>query len=406
MKLHCDIQLPASKSESNRALMIAAYGGFRLDVLNLSDSRDTKLLEESLEGCRERRNIDIADCGTAARFMATFLACHEGDWLLTGSERMKQRPIKPLVDALLQLGADIQYVENEGFLPLHIHGCPIRGGKVVLEMSLSSQFASSLLLAAPMWPEGIEVELLGNPNSIPYLEMTMAMMRHFSAVVEWEGNLIKVAPKPYQPNTFVVSPDWSAASYWYEMAAFSEECEIKLSSLSLSKGRPNLQGDSIIAEWMNLLGVITTQDNDPLILTKTYPDDEPIVLDFYNNPDLFPTIAATCAGLRRKACFLGLRNLHFKESDRVGAMKKELARIGVELRSINDDEVLLEPASNLPFYEAPNPLQFASHDDHRIVMALAPLALKIGHVTFDHPEVVAKSYPGFWEKIGKILPIF
>ena len=154
------------------------------------------------------------------------------------------------------------------------------------------------------------------------------------------------------------------------------------------------------------MGVITTQDNDPLILTKTYPDDEPIVLDFYNNPDLFPTIAATCAGLRRKACFLGLRNLHFKESDRVGAMKKELARIGVELRSINDDEVLLEPASVLPFYEAPNPLQFASHDDHRIVMALAPLALKIGHVTFDHPEVVAKSYPGFWEKIGKILPIF
>ncbi len=247
-----EVTLPASKSESNRALMIAAYGGFAPDFQNLSDSNDTQVLNEALVSMSFQRGvvrgresmhtkasfIDIADCGTAARFMTTFMACHEGERILTGTERMKQRPILPLVKSLRELGADIQFVEKEGYLPLRIIGKPILGGKVQIEMHQSSQFASSLLLAAPMWPKGLEMDLIGELTSLPYLEMTMAMMQHFGAEVERNGRTVSVKPRPYQANSFVVSGDWSAASYWYEMAALSEECEIRLRGLSLS----SLQG--------------------------------------------------------------------------------------------------------------------------------------------------------------------
>ena len=408
MKLHCDIQLPASKSESNRALMIAAYGGFDADFQNLSDSNDTRVLMQALNFCRVchsedfvsidtlapssfgmtclqnpkriyTRQIDITDCGTAARFLTTFLACHEGTWLLTGTERMKQRPIKPLVDALNKMGADIQYVEKQGFLPLQIHGKSIQGGKISVDMTQSSQFASSLLLAAPMFQQGLELELLGDANSLPYLDMTISMMCHFSAQVEKRERMVVVKPQPYQKQPFTIEPDWSAASYWYEMAAFSEECEIKLRSLKVPehvegpKGRPDLQGDSIITEWMKSFGVCTAPCDDGLILTKMPVERKPLSFDFTNCPDLYPTIAATCAGLKVEAKFLGLDNLRHKESDRVVAMKTELAKLGSR------------------------PLHFCSHNDHRVVMALAPLALLYGSVTFDHPEVVEKSYPHFWE---------
>ena len=188
MKLHCDIQLPASKSESNRALMIAAYGGFAPDFQNLSDSNDTFVLSNALREIQQNKAvIDIADCGTAARFLTTYLACRKGEWLLTGTERMQQRPIAPLVEALRGLGSDIQYVERDGCLPLRIVGKPIEGGKVQIEMHQSSQFASSLLLAAPMCAQGLEMELLGELSSLPYLEMTLTMMRHFGADVERNG---------------------------------------------------------------------------------------------------------------------------------------------------------------------------------------------------------------------------
>ena len=373
MKLKCDIQLPASKSESNRALMIAAYGGFAPDFQNLSDSNDTLLLADAIRKAQSgEAAIDIADCGTAARFMTTFLACHDGDWLLTGTERMKQRPIKPLVDALLLLGADIQYVEKQGFLPLKIHGENLQDGKVGIDMSQSSQFASSLLLAAPMFPQGLELELQGCANSLPYLDMTLNMLCHFSAQAQRRDRTIVVKPQPYIKQPFAVEPDWTAASYWYEMAAFCEECEIKLRSLSLSKGRPNLQGDAIIADWMQSFGVCTTATEDGIVLTKMPFEKKPLSFDFTDCPDLYPTMAATCAGLGIEACFTGLDNLAFKESDRVETMRQELAKLGS------------------------CPLHFCAHNDHRVVMALAPLALLCGPVIFDHPEVVKKSYPTFW----------
>ena len=409
-----EVTLPASKSESNRALMIAAYGGFAPDFQNLSDSGDTMVLSEALRKAQSGESIiDIADCGTAARFMTTYLACHEGDWLLTGTDRMKQRPMAPLVEALRALGAEVQYIENEGCLPLHIKGKTISGGKVQMDTTRSSQFASSLLLAAPMWPRGLEMNLVGQLSSVPYLQMTLAMMRHFGAECELQGERAVVSPKPYEPRDFVLDPDWSAASYWYEMAAFSEECEIRLKSLnSISNprytpfaahvmptdegrssstgcfGRYDInasscwQGDAIIAEWMTHLGVGTFVDGNDLILRKIPFEKRPLSFDFYDHPDLYPTLAATCAGLHMEACFTGLDNLHLKESDRVEAMQQELAKLG-------------EPE-----------IHFCAHGDHRIVMALAPLSMLVGHVAFDHPEVVAKSYPSFWNDTSflHILP--
>ncbi len=400
MKLYCDITLPASKSESNRALMIAAYGGFAPDFQNLSDSNDTKVLNETLASIDSMPRtvpcwndmhtkasfIDIADCGTAARFMTTYLACHEGDWLLTGTERMRQRPMAPLVDALRSLGSDIQYVENEGCLPLRIKGNPVAGGKISVDMTQSSQFASSLLLAAPLFSQGLEMELLGELSSLPYLDMTIAMQRHFFAQVERQGRTVVVKPQPYQPRPFSVEPDWSAASYWYEMAALSEDCEIRLNGLGgPSSHRPFdglrgrrvsrttcLQGDAIIAEWMRQLGVGTFIEGNDIVLRKISFEKRPLHFDFSFNPDLYPTIVATCAGLNVEATFTGLDNLAHKESDRVRALQTELAKLGS------------------------NPLHFCTHNDHRIVMALAPLALLYGPVTFDHPEVVEKSYPNYW----------
>ena len=369
MRLHCDINLPASKSESNRALMIAAYGGFVPDIENLSDSKDTLVLAKALRQIRQNKaKIDIADCGTAARFLTTYLACHEGEWLLTGTERMKQRPMTPLVNALRVLGADIQCVDREGYLPLRIQGKPIQGGRVSIEMTQSSQFASSLLLAAPMWTQGLEMDLVGDLSSLPYLEMTLYMMRHFLAQVDVCDRTIKVSSKPYQKQHFTIDGDWSAASYWYEMAAFSEECEIRLRSLKATD-----LGDSIIAEWMLQLGVGTFVEDDIVILRKIPFEKRSLRFDFSQHPDLYPTMAATCAGLRLNADFTGIDNLALKESDRVGAMQTELAKLGK------------------------SPLRFFSHNDHRVVMALAPLSMLFGTVCFDHPEVVEKSYPDFWK---------
>ena len=406
MKLKCSIQLPASKSESNRALMIAAYGGFAPDFQNLSDSEDTMVLSEALQKIQNSESIiDIADCGTAARFLTTYLACHEGRWLLTGSRRMKQRPIKPLVDTLMVLGANIQYVEKQGFLPLQIQGKPIQGGKVGIEMTQSSQFVSSLLLAAPKFSQGIELELLGGLSSLSYLDMTLAMMQHFGAEAERCGRTVVVKSKAYEKREFVVSSDWSAASYWYEMAALSEDCEITLRPLSLLKSRQSLQGDSIIAEWMESLGVKTVMNGDDLVLTKTPIEKRHLSFDFSNAPDLFPTIVATCAGLQLEAHFTGIANLHIKESDRVEAMRIELDKIGSKLEYVSENELVLQPSVNLPYFERSNPLRFSVHDDHRIVMALAPLSMKVGHFTFDHPEVVKKSYPSYWEDASFLLVI-
>ena len=392
------VNLPGSKSESNRALMIAAYGGFPLEVTGLSDAHDTVLLRQRLEELPSHPYretvVDGEDAGTVARFLMTFLACREGTWLLTGTERLCQRPMRPLVEALRQLSADIQYVAEEGFLPVRIQGVEIQGGRVAVDASQSSQFVSSLLLAAPMWKEGLVLHLGPQVASTSYIDMTVAMMRQFGAEVQVEDRTITVRPRAYRPVPFVVSPDWSAASYWYEMAAMSDDCDLLLKGLSTA----GIQGDAVVAEWYQALGVETFSEAAGVRLRKASSEVvAPLSFDFTHHPDLFPALFVTCVALGIPAHFHGIANLSQKESNRVESLVAELLKVYHFEYIVNSNDIIINKSS---FYPADdNEIIFNTFHDHRIAMSLACLLLKINRLSFDHPEVVAKSYPDFWKDL-------
>lgn len=385
------VDLVGSKSESNRVLMIGYYGGFNPRIKNLSVSDDTVLLKNILASLSYPsyppypsypKIIDCSNVGTVLRFLLTALAFRDGDYILTGSDRMLQRPVGDLVDAVRVMGADIEYIGQEGFPPLRIHGKnPVGKDRVYspqcihVDISRSSQFASSLLLAKPS-----HLHLDGDLSSLPYIDMTIDIMCHFSAHVKRDGRDIFVQPSEYQDVEYIVESDWTCASYWYEIVAFSENGRARLRNLHLD----SKQGDAIVAKWFEQFGVQSVQDGNDIIIEKNHSiffND--LSFDFINNPDLYPTIAATCAGLNVEGHFTGLRNLVHKESDRVAAMTTELSRVGT-------DRVC--------------PPIFDSHNDHRIAMALAPLAMKIGAIEINNADVVSKSYPNFWEEFQKIIP--
>ena len=384
-----DVNLVGSKSESNRALMIGYYGGFAPRIHNLSESDDTQLLCRILKSlpvetmCTSSlQNAPIINCanaGTVLRFLATALSFRDGDFILTGSDRMLQRPIGDLVDALRTMGAKIEYMGQEGFPPLKINGTPIvttmctSSLPINIDISRSSQFASSILLAMPIvetFPETSHiVHLDGDLSSVPYIDLTIDIMQKFGIKIHRDGRDVYLQPSEYQDVEYTVESDWTCASYWYEMVAFSENGRARLRNLHLD----SKQGDAIVAKWFEKFGVSSVQDGNDIIIGKNrmiFSND--LSFDFTNNPDLYPTIAATCAGLNIEGRFTGLQNLKFKESDRVAAMTTELSKIN----------------------------KFDSHDDHRIAMALTPLAMKIGDIEINNAEVVSKSYPNFWKDIA------
>lgn len=396
-----EVNLPGSKSESNRALMIAAYGGFAADVANLSDAHDTVLLRQRLAEVIHAQAdggvVDCEDAGTVARFMMTWLACHPGTWLLTGSQRLCQRPMKPLVDALLRLGAEIRYEKEEGFLPIRIQGVDILGGAVEVDAAQSSQFVSSLLLAAPMWKNGLVLHLEDKSASMPYIDMTLALMRHFGAVAHRDGCTMTVAPQPYRPTVFSVSPDWTSASYWYEMAALSDSCDLLLKGL----GKDSLQGDAILASWYQAFGVETSFEPEGVRLRRiqaaTEVAREPLVFDFTDHPDLFPAVAVTCVALGVPACFQGIENLAVKESNRVVSIFTELEKLFIFIYINNTNYININNSYNINI--GINKIVFNTYNDHRVAMALAGLLMKTGRIAFDRPEVVTKSYPAFWDEL-------
>lgn len=386
------VDLVGSKSESNRALMIAYYGGFKPRIKNLSESDDTVLLKKILDNLSYPsyppypKELDCANAGTVFRFLMTALSLREGEWILTGSDRMKQRPVGDLVDSLRQIGASIEYLGQDGFPPLKIQGTiavetfPETSLPIHIDISRSSQFASSLLLALPVVEtcHGASLRLDGDLSSLPYIDMTIDVMRKFGVDVHRDGRDISVQVSDYQDVEYAVESDWTCASYWYEMVAFSENGRARLRNLRLD----SKQGDAIVAKWFENFGVTSIQDGNDVVIThvKTFPEtsqnnNRKLHFDFINNPDLYPTIAATCARLGVEGRFTGLRNLKHKESDRVAAMAMELAKNNV----------------------------FDSHNDHRIAMALAPLAMKIGAIEINNAEVVSKSYPNFWKEIDSVI---
>jgi len=392
--IHANVHLPASKSISNRVLIIDALSYNPFPVKNLSDSDDTRVLAAALQSNNTR--FDIGHAGTAMRFLTAFLAKIAGEWEVTGSERMKQRPIKILVDALTQLGAKIEYLGDEGFPPLKIYGSHLKGKTIELDGSISSQYISALLMIAPTVENGLTLVLTGEITSRSYIELTLRLMQQFGIQYFWEANKITIPEQNYFPIDFTVEADWSGASYWYQVLSMAERGEIFLENLRLE----SLQGDAGIAGWFTQFGVVSEQKEKGVLLSKT--DDirpEKLVLDFIENPDVAQTFACLCVARKIPFYFTGLKTLKIKETDRIAALQNELAQFGAELTEPQngdlawDGKIKAEKKDNIPVIQ--------TYHDHRMALAFAPMALGGTDVQIDDPMVVTKSYPGFWEDLKK-----
>lgn len=392
------INLPASKSICNRALIIQALAGSTMLPANLSDCDDTRVMAAALRDMPEV--IDIGAAGTAMRFLTAYLSVGTGTHTLTGTERMRQRPIGVLVDALRQLGAHIEYLGTEGFPPLRVTGRPLAGGALEVAGDVSSQYISALLMIGPMLRQGLTLKLTGDIVSRPYIDLTLWTMTEFGAQVEWSDvDTISVAPVPYRATTYAVENDWSAASYWYEVVALLNKPEARVVLPGLSDG--SRQGDSVTRYIGSLMGVKTTFDtladgSQQVVLASHGCTLPRLDYDFVNSPDLVQTFVVACAAKGIPFHFTGLASLKIKETDRIEALKRELRKLGVLLTDRHDSELIWDGERCDPTME---PID--TYQDHRMAMAFAPAALTLGPVTINHPEVVSKSYPHYWDDLRR-----
>ena len=384
------VQLPASKSICNRALILNALSYSPYEIQNLSDCDDTDVMVKALNS--NDSHFDVKAAGTAMRFLTAFLSKVVGEWTITGTERMKNRPIRILVDALNAVGAKIEYLEKEGFPPLRIMGSALQGGEISLDGGVSSQYISALLMIAPLMEKGLTLHLQGKVISKPYIHLTLQLMKQYGVESEWVGSTIKVAPQSYRPLPYTVESDWSAASYWYEMMALSQQAEIELKGLF----KESLQGDAAGAKLFAQLGVATDYKAGGVVLRKNGNVCQRLIYDFVNEPDLAQTFVTTCAFMDIPFRFTGLQSLKIKETDRIEALKCELRKLGYVLTDTNGS--ILEWNGERCEPEA-HPV-ITTYEDHRMAMAFAPASLvrKEG-IEIAHPEVVSKSYPHFWENM-------
>ena len=396
-RLNANIQLPASKSVSNRALIIYALsGGYKLPQ-NLSDCDDTEVIINAIRYMPEV--IDIKAAGTAMRFMTAYLSVMRGTHVITGTDRMKHRPISVLVDALRKLGAHIEYVGEEGFPPLRITGSKLTGGLLEIPGNVSSQYISALLMIGPVLEEGLELRLTGDIISRPYIDLTLWMMREFGADADWSaGDTISVKPQPYSNRDYVIENDWSGASYWYEMMALSQDREATVRLSGLMDG--SKQGDSVVKYIFSLLGVKTSfesRDGESLqvvTLKRSGRCVPKLEYDFVNSPDLAQTVVVACCAKGVPFHFRGLSTLKIKETDRIEALKKELLKLGYVLKDINGSELVWDGTRCEPLKHA----VIDTYEDHRMALSFAPLGL-LKPIAINNPQVVTKSYPHFWDDL-------
>lgn len=403
-QLQTTVKLPASKSISNRALVIHALSGGAVLPENLSDCDDTEVIIQALEKMPEVINIKAA--GTAMRFMTAFLSATEhGEHVITGTERMQHRPIKVLVDALRRLGATISYEGEEGFPPLRIKGRKLEGGELEVAGNISSQYISALLIIGPVLKKGLTLRLNGDIISRPYIDLTLWTMREFGADAEWTSiDTIRVEPKPYTQHPYFIESDWSAASYWYEMVALTDDPEAEVRLEGLMDG--SKQGDSSVRYIFSLLGVKTIfASRTPgkpttVTLTKSGHRVPRLEYDFVNAPDLAQTIVCTCCAMGVPFHFTGLQTLRIKETDRIKALQTELGKLGYHLESINGCELKwdgkIEKESSI--FNLPSSISIDTYEDHRMALAFAPLAFKMP-ISINNPQVVTKSYPNYWKDL-------
>ena len=386
-----ELKISGSKSETNRLLILKAlFSDF--DIKNISNSDDSKTLEKALKS--KEKIIDIHHAGTAMRFLTAYFSQLEGrEVILTGSKRMQERPIKILVDSLISLGADIYYEKKIGYPPLRIKGKKIKGGSIKLPAGISSQYVSALLLIAPALENGIELSLLGKTTSLPYIEMTLFLLKNFGVKTYFDGKKIKINPNiQFKKAKQTVESDWSSASYFYSIVALSKNAEIKLSSYK-SK---SLQGDSVLKNIYEKLGVKSIFKDNSLLLKKeeiNFPNC--IDLNLSKAPDIAQTIAVTCYGLGIGCNLEGLHTLKIKETDRLVALERELKKLGATIK-ITESSLILSPGNNFK-----QNCSISTYNDHRMAMSFAPLSLKIPIQIKDH-KVVSKSYPNFWKDLVKL----
>ncbi|MEJ7558272.1 MAG: 3-phosphoshikimate 1-carboxyvinyltransferase [Pedobacter sp.] len=396
-QIRTEITLTGSKSECNRALIISALSKGLVAVENMSNAADTVTLKRILDGLlqntEDQQTVDVGPAGTAMRFLTAFLAAKEGKFLLTGSERMKQRPIGILAEALKAIGADIVYAEQNGFPPILIQG-PLQqsANSVKIKGDISSQYISALLMIAPTLSKGLTLEIEGELTSLPYVKMTLEMLAEAGIAHEWQGKNITIKPHEFQQAVLTVEPDWSAASYWYSIAALADNAEITLPYLK----DKSLQGDSRIRQIMHSFGVSTESTTQGIILNTAEKNFSDEVMDLKDCPDLAQTIIVCAAVLGKNLKFTGLETLKIKETDRVLALQNELAKIGVSL--IEKDLFYSLNCEGLHF---PDHVTIKTYDDHRMAMAFAPIALLINTVELEDMDVVEKSYPDFWKDLEK-----
>ena len=391
--------LPSSKSISNRVLVINALSGSRgMLPDNVSDCDDTRVMIKWLGGNDE--TVDVGAAGTAMRFSTALLAVSEGCRVITGSERMKHRPIGLLVDALRELGAEIEYVGNEGYPPLRIKGnTTMKGGCVSLSGGVSSQYISALLMIAPMMEEGLTLTLTGDVVSRPYIDMTIGLMRDFGAKVMWvDNNVVRVEARAYSKRDYFVESDWSACSYWYEMVAMGDG-DVLLPGLF----KDSCQGDSKVAEFFSMLGVATeyvdSEGMDACVhIYRTGDVCERLDLDLVEQPDLAQTFVVCCCMMGVPFRFTGLQSLKIKETDRINALRTEMRKLGYVVGEENDSVLYW----NGERCEADTEPVIDTYDDHRMAMAFAPCALKLGEIRINDPHVVSKSYPGYWDDLRSV----
>lgn len=439
--VNSSIVLPSSKSISNRALAIGALAGSIASITNLSDCDDTEVMQRWLT--ERPSTVDVGAAGTSMRFSTALLAVGQGEHVITGSERMKNRPIKILVDALRRLGADISYVEKEGYPPLRIVGKGgLSYGSVSLPGNVSSQYISALMMIGPYLKDGLILTLTDKVISRPYIEMTMSLMRQFGAKVYWdcssdesngivdeycnsnstvdelchsngtvdeslesnsaddkstESNVIIVESGRYAVKSFNVESDWSAASYWYEMVALSSEGDARVLLPGLYED--SLQGDSKGREVFSLLGVKTEYTKDGVLLSKKTREVDTLEYDFVQMPDLAQTFVVTCCMMGVPFHFTGLESLKIKETDRIVALKNEMAKLGFDLEDRNDSELLWDGRRRALTAEEYDSVAIDTYEDHRMAMAFAPVALVNGSIRINNPHVVSKSYPRYWDNL-------
>ena len=467
LKLNASLTLPTSKSLCARALVINHLCQLPVPLIGLSDCDDTQAILQGLEALRNSEDallrVDIGAAGTAMRFLtALFAATPQLDVVITGSQRTKERPIGALVTALQAAGADISYVEKEGYPPLRIRGKQLEGGTLSLPSNISSQYVSALLMIAPTMRRGLQLELVGKVASAPYIRMTMQVMKAFGVEAKWEKNIISIesgqryartlsshyetTKETEQAASYTIECDWTAASYWYEIVALHPDKAARVLLRGLREASE--QGDAVCAKWFEALGVTTTFTAEGAVLEKstkspqatlecdnsTSEDNElssqtddnfcesnedvpqttshssqadyfycknatPLWLDFAAAPDLAQTFVVTCALLSRPFHFKGLESLHIKETDRIAALIAELQKLGKHIEAIGEGELRYTAQNDS---SPAHSITIATYDDHRMALAFAPAALRFPQLSIEHPEVVAKSYPDYWEHLSEI----